>query len=397
MWPTGRCNPGSANRYAGSVMMNPPSNNPLMKTVRLSDAEIEALLDRLDQQAGSAGIAGRQATRYKYRLEACVIRIRQPGDVESKPFVAPTRNLSGKGIAFLHGGYVHVGTRVEVQLVNLRGGRQDVSGRVVRCDYLTRGLHHVGVLFDSEIAPEDFCNDAGLEHLRVLLVEDDEVMKKLVMILLDQLRVTADHAPTGTEALKLAAAGAYDVILMDMELPDMDGFTATRTLREQGFPGRIIAATALDSAVDQQRCLDAGCDGHLAKPYAREKLARALSDRRRRPLVSRLQGDPAFTAVIDAFVGEMPSRIADLEAAMTARQLDRVARVARSLKGEGGSCGFPTIGAAAAALEAALQSSDDEDVARVMLNQLLELCRLVRSAPSAESTPGGNATGPDIN
>lgn len=109
---------------------------------------------------------------------------------------------------------------------------------------------------------------------RVLLAEDNEINQEILVDLLGDLDFSVDVAPNGAEALRLAQSFAYDLILMDMYMPEMDGLEATRRIRELPSGGRvpIVALTANAFAEDRERCLAAGMDDHLAKPVEPEDL-----------------------------------------------------------------------------------------------------------------------------
>jgi CheY-like chemotaxis protein len=95
--------------------------------------------------------------------------------------------------------------------------------------------------------------------------------------MLEHLGVKADVARNGREAVELACSAHYDVILMDIQMPEMDGLEATRVLRQRlGTTTRIVAMTANAMAEDRARATEAGCDGFLAKPVRLEELTRAL-------------------------------------------------------------------------------------------------------------------------
>jgi two-component system sensor histidine kinase/response regulator len=111
--------------------------------------------------------------------------------------------------------------------------------------------------------------------MRILLADDNETNRLLARTILREEGFTVDEALTGTEAVDAARERAYDLILMDVSMPDMDGLTATRTIRQ--FTGKagsvpILAMTAHAMPGDRERCLAAGMDDHIPKPLNRAGL-----------------------------------------------------------------------------------------------------------------------------
>jgi CheY-like chemotaxis protein len=132
-------------------------------------------------------------------------------------------------------------------------------------------------LFDAEMGVR--------QPLRILLAEDNVVNQKLALRLLERLGYRADVAADGVEAVRALERQPYDVIFMDVQMPEMDGLEATRQICERWEAGRrprIIAMTANALAEDREACLEAGMDDYLAKPIRVEELVAAL--RRCRPL-----------------------------------------------------------------------------------------------------------------
>lgn len=115
--------------------------------------------------------------------------------------------------------------------------------------------------------------------LKVLLVEDDPVNQTVARHLLRRLEVAAEVVANGKEALAQTEATAYDLILMDMHMPVMDGLEATAAIRERDGPGTYIAAmTAAASKDDRKRCLEAGMNAFLAKPISFEALTQVVQE-----------------------------------------------------------------------------------------------------------------------
>lgn len=112
---------------------------------------------------------------------------------------------------------------------------------------------------------------------RVLLVEDSPDHQLLIGRLLDRAGAQVTMANTGEVALHLSEQQSFDLILLDMQMPGIDGYQTVRTWRERGLLTPVLALTADTSAEDVERCLAAGCNGHLAKPVAPALLQRSLS------------------------------------------------------------------------------------------------------------------------
>src|ERR1017187_5423112 len=105
--------------------------------------------------------------------------------------------------------------------------------------------------------------------IRVLIAEDNVVNQKVAMLMLQKLGLRADVAANGLEAVQMLAMAPYDLILMDCQMPEMDGYAATREIR-RGEPADrhvpIVAMTADAMAAARERCLDSGMDEYIAKP-----------------------------------------------------------------------------------------------------------------------------------
>jgi signal transduction histidine kinase/CheY-like chemotaxis protein/HPt (histidine-containing phosphotransfer) domain-containing protein len=114
----------------------------------------------------------------------------------------------------------------------------------------------------------------------VLLAEDNVVNQRVATKLLEQLGCSVDLAVNGRRAVEALRTNRYDVVVMDCQMPEMDGFEATRAIRAEEGDGRhtpIVAMTANAMAGDRERCIEAGMDGYLTKPVRPDELAAAIS------------------------------------------------------------------------------------------------------------------------
>jgi PAS domain S-box-containing protein len=149
----------------------------------------------------------------------------------------------------------------------------------IKTSALVRGLHQLFRNPADPAASADLIPLADEIPLEILLVEDNTVNQKVATRLLDRLGYRVDTVGNGLEALVALSARHYDLILMDVQMPEMDGFEATRTIRHRLPPERqpkIIAVTANALKGDRKRCIDSGMNDYITKPIKLEEIRDAI-------------------------------------------------------------------------------------------------------------------------
>ena len=199
-----------------------------------------------------------------------------------------------------------------------------------------------------------------LRPLCVLLAEDSLANQRLAVGMLEKGAHTVTVASTGADAVEVFMADSFDVVVMDLQMPEMDGFEALRAIRHQehetdAAPTPIVALTALATRKDEERCLAAGFDGYLTKPFRSPELFAAISaSLPAQPTagdagaevngpdtcldwetaLDTVDGDAALLGkVVQGFLGQQPSLVAELREAFGASDLAVVQRVAHTIGG----------------------------------------------------------------
>ncbi len=215
---------------------------------------------------------------------------------------------------------------------------------------------------------------------RILLVEDNPVNQRVAKRVLQKLLVDATIANNGAEALERIHAETFDAVLMDCQMPVMDGFTASRRIREaekqrgNGVRLPIIALTANVMSEDRQNCIAAGMDAHVGKPIELSLLAqcleRFLGQGRAAPAVdikalrALTDGDADFEReLIATFIESGEKNVADIVAALAARDYETIARRAHALKSAGANIHASALSETAAQLERAVRSNAIGEIA----------------------------------
>ena len=242
---------------------------------------------------------------------------------------------------------------------------------------------------------------SGLETIqgaRVLLAEDNEINREVAGELLQQAGMAVTTAWDGKEALQRIHSESYDLVLMDVQMPEMDGLEATRRIREAGYSVPILATTAHAMDGDAQKSLDAGMNDHLTKPLDPKQLNQALiqwiapKESASSPQTGTDQGrettgdlpeldglDTAqglqnvggsiklYVKLLREFPGKNAETGRNIRAALKAGQKEEAVRIAHSVKGASGSLGATHLQEAARNLENGLRESrDEEELERIL-------------------------------
>lgn len=216
-----------------------------------------------------------------------------------------------------------------------------------------------------------------LRTLRVLIVDDHDDNRFLIQSYLHQMVATLDIANNGQEAVNRFQAGAYDIVLMDMQMPVMDGYTATQTIRawEQRLgrvPTPILALTAHALQGDAQRTLDAGCTAYLAKPVLREDLLAAIQTytATSQPAITPVPAAPTQAinpALRHMIPGYLARRREDLETCrhlLADKDFLSISALMHKMAGTGGGYGFPQLTNVARQVEQAALQQDPAAIQR---------------------------------
>jgi CheY-like chemotaxis protein/HPt (histidine-containing phosphotransfer) domain-containing protein len=237
-------------------------------------------------------------------------------------------------------------------------------------------------------------------HGRVLVAEDVPSVQLVLATILRHMKLEVEIAEDGLVACQMAEKSqtegkSFDLILMDIQMPRMNGYEATRRLRRQGWRGPIVALTAHALVGDREKCLQAGCDDYIAKPITmtglQDTLARYLGQEAMPAgqvavedglttepadlLAGGLLGPSKVAELIDVFRGELPSRAELIEEAAQQHDRLRLLDLAHQLKGTAGTYGFDSISEAARTIYDRLRADDELKELDAAVSELVELCR----------------------
>lgn len=232
-----------------------------------------------------------------------------------------------------------------------------------------------------------------LQAIQVLLVDDGKTNRDLISLVLKNANAIVTCAENGEEALVEYDRGAFDVILMDMQMPLMDGYTATKILRSRGCSLPIIALTANAMRGDRNKCLAAGCSDFLTKPISIDSLLQTMvlhlpgvrnSSKSRiqiqseqKPccltsddltsIVSELPTEiPQLFQIVKDFIQRLADKNEEMQNALNESDWSRLEDLAHWLKGTGGTAGFSCLTEPALQLELAAQRKEKEPAEKLI-------------------------------
>lgn len=245
------------------------------------------------------------------------------------------------------------------------------------CDASNDLVHTAQEALDIQNAVSSLEN-ATVKQLsgRVLLAEDTQEIAELVALLLRKSGLTVTNADNGMQALEKLEKNTYDLILMDIQMPIVDGLMALKQLRELGIKTPVVALTANAMKDDQEKYRAAGFDDFVAKPIdptrLRQILEKYLAARTTEnvtmltPLLPVLSdSDPAYLQIVDSFIAKLPDMKSALATAMQKSDWKQAQEVVHKLKGMGTAMGFPPISDIAAGMMFQFKSENFTEATRL--------------------------------
>ncbi len=201
----------------------------------------------------------------------------------------------------------------------------------------------------------------------VLVVDDVASNRKVCTVLLERAGAMVSGASDGKEAVELCGRQKFDLVLMDIQMPNMTGLEACRAMRESGFSAPIVALTALSGNDARRDCIAAGMNEFLSKPIAPVLMIQTIIRwaRTQEPMKHDVQAasvpqawelDPEIEEFAREWLIELTGRLDKIDSALVAGDTETAARGAHSIKGTGGSLGMPEFTRPAEALEFAAKA-----------------------------------------
>lgn len=387
--------------------MKTRDNQPI-ETLHLNDRDKAKLLWAIEQTDNRDEVHEKRRLRVACTNSQATLTLKTEGGGETKLSML-ARNLSRWGAALVHGRYLHVGSRCELEIQSNSGSWHKIMGEVRHIRHIQGTIHELGIAFEDPIDLSEFASLTAEEETqylreladdmpedeedktinlthRVLVVDDFACDRKLLSHWLTQAGLTVTTSSDIRSANVQVQEQAFDLLLIDYRLGEQLGTDLIRELRQGQYIGPIIGMSADESDGIQAALLEAGADKFMSKPLDAEGLKKAAYEMIRidesldtMPIYSKHKDDVEMRPLITSFTRNLSKHIEELRDANAQNDYDTVEHISRQLKGAGDGYGFPAISEQAGDLLKSLNSDEAEfDKIRDQASDLIAILNRVK-------------------
>ena len=307
-------------------------------------------------------------------------------DIFTQADSSTTRRFGGTGL----------GLPLSRQLAEMLGGKLTVTSKtnvgsrfsviINAGDLDTEQFVNEAIITNVSLKQDNEHNDRNFLSGHILLAEDTPDNQRLISMYIRKTGADVTVVDNGEQALKRALSQNFDLVLMDMQMPIMDGMEAVQALREQGYSKPIVALTANVMKEDRERCAQAGCDDFASKPINRKLFldilkrylpSQSVESSNHSPIISTLiEDDPEYCQLVEKFIQHLPDSMKKINDAQQQSQWPELKALIHELKGLGGGMGFSILTETAQTIEFQLAKQNYREVTSSII-ELNALCERV--------------------
>ncbi|MDR7120519.1 ATP-binding protein [Rheinheimera soli] len=286
-----------------------------------------------------------------------------------QPFVqadaAVTRNFGGSGLGLCISKKLMEQMQGDIQVESVKGIGSCFE-IIMACEH-----QHISLVHSYQRPAEEALELAvptDYHKLKLLVAEDNPDNQLLIQVLLQKLGIQAVIVENGHKAVERVLLESFDLVLMDMQMPEMGGEEATALIRHAGMDLPIVALTANVMSEDQSRYLKAGCQAVLSKPIVQKDFLAVIQKFCQagttldEQLEAQLASDPVIIQLKQDFKLALPAMLHDFQLWLSSANWSRMQYEAHSVKGSAGSMGYPQLTELMSTLEQAAKSADTERI-----------------------------------
>lgn len=369
------------------------SDATCINSLRLSAGELDTIIAALErEQPGSSPKSKRRARRWSAQAKKIILTTMDAGG-SPKHFSVLARNLSSGGLAVLHGGFIHKGSKCYITLRGIDGKPRTLGATIVRCNHLQKHLHDLGVKFDAPVNPRDFL-DFGDAHVftvenvtpselkgKVLVIEDSKPYQALMASYFKETGLDVTYVPDAESGLQCLSEGPQ-IVFVDYHMPGDDGISFIQKARAAFYEGAIVMLTADTTPGLRDKAIKVGGNELLVKPCPAVELHRAVAEYLLRPKqpTGAKSGDfdkPANITqdMLDMFLRAAKEQADALSKSIETTDLEAAKESVRLLRSSAEGYGFIRLSELARGALKSLDASMSVEESASELHRLVVWCR----------------------